>query len=45
MTTEVKKKCDVIGCTTKGYISFSMGPGTYVFVCKHHYKEMLKDSD
>jgi len=43
MTTEVKKKCEVFGCTSKGYTSFSLGPGAYISVCKKHYDEMQSD--
>ena len=45
MTTELKKKCEVFGCKSEGYISFSLGPGTYIFVCKKHYEEIKSHSN
>ena len=31
------KCCEMFNCYVKGWRSFSLGPGTFLFLCREHY--------
>jgi len=40
-----EQKCSFFGCAEVYYNSVSIGPGTYVSLCKFHYEEEIKEKD
>ncbi len=36
-------KCEMLGCPEEVYKGISLGPGTFIDVCKEHYDEIWKE--
>ena len=37
-------KCALLDCEEEVYKGISLGPGTFINVCKEHYKEWKKET-
>lgn len=37
-------KCEMLDCREKVYKGISLGPGTFIDVCRKHYAEIWKEN-